>query len=60
MVGGVFVPTDTEYTLIGLHGYNSYTSLPEILHMNIGYILAVLTFAQLFGYTRANAGKESV
>lgn len=55
MVGGVFVPTDTEYTLIGLHGCNSFASLPESLHMNIGYILAVLTFAQLFGYTRANA-----
>lgn len=60
MVGGVFVPTDTEYILIGLYGDNSYTSLPETLHMNIGYILAVLTFAQLFGYTMANAVKESV
>lgn len=60
MVGGVFVPTDTEYTLIRLHGCNSLTSLPETLHMNIGYILAVLTFTQLFGYTRANAVKESV
>lgn len=60
MVGGVFVPTHTEYTLIRLHGYNSHTSLPETLHMNISCISAVLTFAQLFGYTRANAVKESV